>query len=160
MFEAEPLEANAMTARPRSPEARLFDAAVLTRALWQGVGLLALLLAVYAGARFTTHSDEVARALTFTVLVLSNLALIQANRSWGRTSWRGIGAANRHFGWISVATLALLGVVLGIPGISSLFAFAPLTPTLLLISVSLALLSLLWFEGVKRGLAYAGRRQQ
>jgi len=115
---------------------------------------------VYAGARLTTHSDDVARTLTFTVLVLSNLALIQANRSWGRTSWRAIGAANRHFGWISAVTLALLAAVLGIPAISRLFAFGPLTPALLLIGVGVALLSLLWFEGVKRGLAYAGRRQQ
>jgi len=152
VFEAEPIEADAMTVKPRSPEARLFDAAVLTRGLWQGVGLLALLLAVYAGVRFTTNSDDVARAMTFTVLVLSNLGLIQANRSWGHTSWRGPGASNSHFGWISLATLALLGAVLGIPGISRLFAFAPLTPTMLLISASVALLSLLWFEGVKRGL--------
>jgi len=114
--------------------------------------LLAILLAVYAGVRFTTNSDDVARAMTFTVLVLSNLGLIQANRSWGHTSWRGPGASNSHFGWISLATLALLGAVLGIPGISRLFAFAPLTPTMLLISASVALLSLLWFEGVKRGL--------
>ncbi len=160
VFEAEPLEANAMTARPRSPQARLFDAAVLARGLWQGAGLLVVVLAVYAGARLTTHSDDLARALTFTVLVLSSLALIQANRSWGRTSWRAVGTANRHFGWISVATLALLAAVLGIPAISRLFAFAPLTPALFLISVSLALLSLLWFEGVKRGLAYASPLQQ
>lgn len=152
VFEAEPIEADAMTVKPRSPEARLFDAAVLTRGLWQGVGLLALLLAVYAGVRFTTNSDDVARAMTFTVLVLSNLGLIQANRSWGHTSWRGPGASNSHFGWISLATLALLGAVLGIPGISRLFAFAPLTPTMLLISASVAVLSLLWFEGVKRAL--------
>jgi len=152
VFEAEPIEADAMTVKPRSPEARLFDAAVLTRGLWQGVGLLALLLAVYAGVRFTTNSDDVARAMTFTALVLSNLGLIQANRSWGHTSWRGPGASNSHFGWISLATLALLGAVLGIPGISRLFAFAPLTPTMLLISASVAVLSLLWFEGVKRAL--------
>jgi Ca2+-transporting ATPase len=152
VFEAEPIEADAMTAKPRRPEAHLFDATVLTRGLWQGIGLLALLLAVYAGVRLTANSDDVARAMTFTVLVLSNLGLIQANRSWGPTSWRGPGASNSHFGWISLATLALLGAVLGIPGISRLFAFAPLTPTLLLISASAALLSLLWFEGVKRRL--------
>ncbi len=157
VFEAEPLEADAMTARPRSPEAHLFDAAVLTRGLWQGAGLLALLLAVYAGGRFGTNSDDVARAMTFTVLVLSNLGLIQTNRFWGHTSWRGIGTSNSHFGWITLATLALLGVVLSIPGISRLFAFAPLTPALLLISAGVALLSLLWFEGVKWGL---DRRRQ
>jgi Ca2+-transporting ATPase len=157
VFEAEPLEADAMKARPRHPDVRLFDAAVLTRGLWQGVGLLAMLLALYAGVRFTTHSDDVARAMTFTVLVLSNLGLIHANRSWGHMSWRGAGASNHHFGWISLATLALLGGVLGVPAIRRLFAFAALTPTMLLIGAGVALMSLLWFEGVKWRL---GRRRQ
>ena len=152
VFEAEPLEADAMTAKPRHPDVRLFDATVLTRGLWQGGGLLAILLAVYAGVRFMTGSDDVARAVTFTVLVLSNLVLIHANRSWGNTSWRGPVTANRQFRWISGATLALLGAVLGVPEIRTLFAFGPLTPFMLLLAPSVALMSLLWFQGVKWGL--------
>ncbi len=51
VFEAEPLEADAMQARPRSPDARLFDRAVIARGLWQGGGLLLLLLGLLrAGA--------------------------------------------------------------------------------------------------------------
>ena len=154
VFEAEPLEANAMTAKPRRADARLFDGAVLTRGLWQGAGLLAILLAVYAGVRSTTRSDEMARALTFMVLVLSNLGLIHANRSWSRTSWRACGASNRYFGWIALATLALLGCVLAIPAISRLFSFVQPTPVLLLVGVGMAMTSLLWFEGVKWGLRW------
>ena len=163
VFEAEALEAGAMTARPRSTNARLFDAEVLVRGLWQGAGLLALLLSVYAGVRFAAASDEMARALTFMVLVLSNLGLIQANRSWSGTAWpnagagAGAGAANRYFGWIALATLALLGCVLGVAQIRSLFAFDLPTPTMLLAGVGVALLGLLWFESVKWGLG-RGRR--
>ena len=160
VFEAEPLEAEAMTARPRRPDARLFDAAVLVRGLWQGAGLLALLLAVYAGVRSAGHPEAMARASTFMVLVLSNLGLIHANRAWGRASWRGSiasGRRNRHFAWIALATLALLGGVLGIPEVSRLFAFARPTPALLLGGVGAAVMSLLWFEGVKWGLV---RRQR
>jgi Ca2+-transporting ATPase len=40
-----------MKAPPRRPDQRLFDKAVMVRGLWQGVGLLLLLLGVYAGAR-------------------------------------------------------------------------------------------------------------
>ena len=156
VFEAEPLEADAMAAPPRAPDARLFDAAVIGRGLWQGIGLLALLLAVYSGARGFTKSDDVARALTFMVLVLSNLALIYVNRSWSFVSWRDPGASNSSFGWITLATLALLGSVLGIPAISRLFAFATPTPLLLVAGVGVALAGLLWFEGVKR--MSAGRR--
>ena len=62
-----------------------------------------------------------ARALTFTVLVLSNLCLIHANRSWGRSAWLGGDTSNRQFGWIALATVVLLVCVLGVPAISQLF---------------------------------------
>ncbi len=153
VFEAEPLDANAMKTGPRPAAARLFDSVVLTRGLWQGAGLLAILLGVYAGVRSSANSDEMARAMTFMVLVLANLGLIHANRAWGRTSWRASGTFNSHFGWIALATLVLLGCVLAVPEISRLFSFVQPTPSLLLAGVAMALVSLLWFEGVKWALS-------
>ena len=160
VFEAEPLEAGAMTQPPRRPDARLFDRAVIARGLWQGAGLLALLLAVFAGVRAyavaagaagTDHSgaDEMARAVTFTVLVLANLALIQVNRTWGVPGWRAYTVPNRQFVWIALATAALLGAVLGIPAVARLFAFTLPTPPMLALAAGAALLALAWFEGVK-----------
>ncbi len=153
VFEAEPLEADAMKSRPRRPDARLFDAAAIARGLWQGVGLLALLLGTYAVARRTTGSDDMARALTFAVLVLSNLGLIHVNRFWSRAALRAGGPVNAAFGWITAATVVLLGVVLGIPAIGRLFAFVAPTPPMLAAGVGVAMLALLWFEAVKWGLA-------
>ena len=149
VFEAEPLEPQAMTAPPRRPDARLFDTAVLIRGLWQGAGLLALLVAVYALARSAGQSDDAARSLTFTALVLSNLALIHANRAWGPVAWRGNGSANHAFRWIALAAVGLLGMVLGVPAVRRVFAFAPPSAALLAVGVGTALLSLLWFEVVK-----------
>ncbi len=153
VFEAEPLEVEAMTAPPRRPNQRLFDSAVLTRGLWQGTGLLLLLLAMYAGVRSATDSDDMARAATFMVLVLSNLGLIQANRLWGRSARRGATAYNRQFAWIMLGTLALLGCVLGISEVSRLFAFTRPTPPILLAGAGVAAAGLLWFQCVKWGLA-------
>ncbi|WP_236905494.1 cation-translocating P-type ATPase [Collimonas arenae] len=149
VFEAEPLEAGAMLAKPRRPEAHLFDKQVLIRGLWQGGGLLITLLVVYAGTRFMSNSDGMARAMTFTVLVISNLGLIHANRSWRQASWRRSGSSNRYFGWIALTTLVLLGATLGIPAISRLFAFVLPTPSMLLGGVGVAAMNLLWFEAVK-----------
>jgi P-type Ca2+ transporter type 2C len=153
VFEAEPLEADAMKCRPRRPDARLFDAAAIARGLWQGVGLLALLLGTYAMARRTTGSDDIARALTFAVLVLSNLGLIHVNRFWSRAALRAGGPVNAAFGWITAATVVLLGVVLGITAIARLFAFVTPTLPMLAAGVGVAMLALLWFEAVKWGLA-------
>jgi len=155
VFEAVPLEPDAMKARPRRPDQRLFDKDVMARGLWQGAGLLVLLLAVYEGVRSYAGSDDMARALTFTVLVLSNLCLIHANRSWRLGGWFGRDTSNRQFGWIALATVFLLGCVLGVPAISRLFHFIPPSPSMLFAGLGAAIISLLWFEGVKWAL---GRR--
>lgn len=153
VFEAEPLEADVMKSRPRRPDARLFDAQTIERGLWQGVGLLALLVGTFAVARRTTGSDDTARALTFAVLVLSNLSLIYVNRFWSQAALRSGGPANAAFGWITVATVVLLGVILGVPAVGRLFAFVTPTPAMLTAGVGVAGLALLWFELVKWVLA-------
>jgi Ca2+-transporting ATPase len=152
VFEAEPLEADAMHQPPRRPQARLFDAAVLVRGLWQGAGLLALLLAVYPLAQAVSQSADVARALVFMVLVLGNLALIFVNRSWTTVSLPGRRGSNRAFVWIAGAAVALLGVVILVPAVARLFAFATPAPGLLLAGGAAAGLGLVWFEAVKWGL--------
>ena len=156
VFEAQPLEADAMKRPPRRADQRLFDKVVLIRGLWQGAGLLALLLGVYAGSRFVASSDvdrdNLARALTFVVLVLSNLALIQTNRSWGPGDWYGNGESNRQFGWIALGAIMLLGAVLAVPEIRRLFSFAQPSPLLLLAALGASILAWLWFECVKWGL--------
>ncbi len=156
VFEAQALEADAMTVPPRRAEARLFDRAVLARGLLQGGGLLALLLCIYAGARSAAHTDDVARAMVFTVLVLCNVGLIWTNRSWTLASWRRGVERNSYFAWISIGTLVLLGCVLGIAPVRRLFAFDLPSPGMLGAAAVLALLGLLWLEIVKWAL---GRKQ-
>jgi len=148
VFEAEPLESDAMRMPPRRPDARLFDAQVLLRGLVQGSGLFGIVLLAYLLARSASGSDETARALAFTVLVVSNLALIHVNRTWTprRDSSRSWNAA---FGWIASATCALLAVVLLVPAVSGLFAFTTPSMSLLLTGLGLCLGALAWFEATK-----------
>ena len=149
VFEAEPLEVDAMRQPPRSPKARLFDAQVLWRGLAQGAGLLAATLLAYAQARSVSGSDEVARALAFAVLVVGNLALIQVNRHWngGPLAARPWNAA---FGWISGAALALLALVLWVPPVATLFAFAPPSAALFALGAALCAGVLGWCVLVRR----------
>lgn len=149
VFEAESLERDAMHGKPRSVAARLFDKQVVVRGLWQGGGLLLILIGVFALTRQLTHSDAAARALMFMVLVLSNIGLIHANRAWNISALRSDVARNAAFAWISAATVLMLGIVLGVPAVSRLFAFVQPTPLLLLASIGMACISLLWFEAVK-----------
>jgi Ca2+-transporting ATPase len=163
VFEAEPLEPGAMKAPPRRQDQRLFDASVMVRGLWQGGGLLLLLLAVYAGSLALlpaqAQREDAARGLTFVVLVLANLGLIQANRSWapgwGRAPGQGGAESGRPFAWIALGTAAMLAVVLGVPAVSRLFSFAMPPVGFMLAALGVAALALGWFELVKWGL---GRR--
>jgi Ca2+-transporting ATPase len=150
VFEAAPLEPNAMRARPRRPDAHLFDGAVLIRGLSQGAGLLGLLLVVYAWSRHLSGSDDVARAMTFTVLVLSNIGLIYVNQTWGAAFRDTIHGFNRYVGAMAAFALTLLAVVLVLPGVARLFAFVRPPTSMLLTAVGAALLSMLWSDGVKR----------
>jgi Ca2+-transporting ATPase len=156
VFEAEPLEAGAMRAPPRRADQRLFDRAVLARGLWQGAGLLALLLALLALVRHVAAADPqrdaLVRAVGFVALVLSNLALIFSNRRWGRGALRGTPESGRPFRWIALGTLAVLALVVYLPAASRLFGVVTPSVPMLLLAVGSALASLLWFEAVKRGL--------
>jgi len=149
VFEAESAEKDLMTSKPRAHDQHLFDAKVLRRGLWQGGGLLLLLLGVYAEMRRTGNPDEMSRALTFFVLVLSNLGLIYVNRSWGATQWKTFNS-NRYLGWIVLLELILLAAVLGVPAISGVFSFA--TPTLLMLASGILafIAALFWLELIKR----------
>lgn len=157
VFEAEALESNAMSVAPRDASMRLFDAQVLTRGLLQGVGLLLLLVGVYAVTRAATASDDMARALTFMVLVLSNLGVIHVNRTWGATVWGVRVSPNRAFVWIGVLTVGLLAAVMGIPALRSIFAFALPPVPLLLAGLGAVVAAVAWCALVKWAL---GRSEQ
>jgi Ca2+-transporting ATPase len=150
VLEAEPLGPGGMQEKPRRPGARLFDRVVLGRSVWQGAGLLLLLLAVLLGSRYWGLSAEMARTVIFIILVLASLGLILANRSWERPFWRSGTAFNRYFGVLAALTLAVLGTVLAVPRIGQLFGFSVPTPGMLASAGAVALLGLFWCEAVKK----------
>lgn len=149
VFEAEEAERDTMRGKPRRPDARLFDATILTRGLLQGGGLLVLLCLVFVWSSHATQSDEMARAMTFTALVLSNIGLIYVNRSWDGPAWQSDRAANPYFNWMALFAVLLLALVLAIPGLARLFSFSLPPLWMLSIAAGSALLGTLWFEAMK-----------
>lgn len=147
VFEAEALESGAMQRPPRRPDARLLDTPLLRRAILQGVGLLFIVLIGHQGAAALGHTEDAARAVAFVILVLGNLALIQANRAWATPRGDRL-ARNPAFSWIAGATLGLLTVAVAVPGVADLFRFEPPTPALLGLAIALAALAWVWFTWV------------
>jgi Ca2+-transporting ATPase len=147
VFEAEALEAGAMRRLPRPSSAHLFDRPLLTRGLLQGAGLLLAVLAGYQLAVVLTGVPDAGRTQAFVGLVLGNLALIQANRSWSTTD-RQTRHRNPAFLWITAGALALLSLALGIPAVATLFRFTAPSPTLLILAGTLTAMAWLWFSWV------------
>src|SRR3990167_7903585 len=85
VFETEPDEADSMRRPPHAAEASLSDPHILMLGLLQGLAVLIVLLAIYVATLRSGRGEEVARALTFSAMIIANLGLIFANRSRSRS---------------------------------------------------------------------------
>ena len=148
-FEAEPEEANVMSRTPRDPHEPLFDRRTLLLSLLQGASVLLIALGVYVIAHLRGESETNTRALTFTTLVISNLALILANRSWTRPIVATLRSPNPALWWVIGGALTVLVVVLYVPFARDLFRFSTLHRMDIVICSVAGMFSALWFEALK-----------
>jgi Ca2+-transporting ATPase len=149
VFEAEPEEADVMRRPPRDPRARLFGRRMLGLSFLQGASVLAIVLAVFAVALYRGQGELDARALGFTTLIVANLGLILADRSWSRTIVAGFRTPNPFLWWVVGGAVVFLGCVLYVPFLRDLFRFSTLHPDDLLLCLASGAVSVLWFEALK-----------
>jgi len=124
--------------------------------LLQGFGVLLILLAIFAVALRRGQGEEDARALTFTALVIANVALIATNRSWSRTILAILRTPNPAMWWVAGSALVFLTLVLYVPLLKSLFHFSTLHPNDIALCVGVGAVSIAWFETLK---AFQRRRR-
>ena len=155
VFEAELEEADAMKRPPREPGERLFGRRLMGLSLLQGMGVLAIMMAVLTVALGLGRGELEARTLTFTALIVANLGLILANRSWSRTIVETLRLPNPALWWVFGGALAFLGLVLYVPFLRRLFHFATLHPVDLAICLAAGVTGVVWFEVLK----FASRRR-
>ncbi|HSE38076.1 MAG TPA: cation-translocating P-type ATPase [Blastocatellia bacterium] len=149
VFEAEPEEKNVMSRPPRGPDEPLFGRRTWSLSLFQGLGVLVILAALYAFALYRGLPDSEARALAFTTLIIANIGLILINRSWAHSVVATLRSPNAALWWVIGGAAGFLGLVLYVPALRELFRFAELH----LIDLGICLVagagSLLWFEAFK-----------
>ena len=150
VFEAEHEEADVMREPPRPPGAPLFSRHMLALSLLQGAGVLLVALALFGLALYRGLDENQARALTFTTLVVSNLALIFTNRSWVRSGFAMLRAPNPALWWVTSGTLVVLALTLSVPVLRDLFRFAALSVADFAFSITAGAAGVLWFELFKR----------
>ena len=149
VFEAEPEEADVMNRPPRRPDVPLFGTRTVGISLLQGLSVLIILLCIFVIALKRGQSEEEARALTFTTLIIANLGLIFTNRSWTRIVLDTLRSPNAALWWVTGGALIFLGLVLYVPFLRNLFRFSILHPVDFLICFAAGVVSILWFEVLK-----------
>jgi Ca2+-transporting ATPase len=146
VFESEKEEQNVMKRPPRKTDEGLFTRRTLALSLLQGAVVLGVVLIVYISALARGLGENEARTLTFTTIVIANLALILTNRSWSETIITTLRTPNRALGWVFAGTLCCLFLVLYVPTLQELFRFGDVPPLDLVACTGAGVLSIVWFE--------------
>ncbi|MBZ5705488.1 MAG: cation-translocating P-type ATPase [Acidobacteriia bacterium] len=149
VLEAEREESTVMQHPPRAANEPLFGRRTFAISILQGLSVLGVVLAVFAAAHYSGRGEQEARALTFSTLVMANLALIFTNRSWGRTILATLHSPNPSLWWVIGGTIGFLGLAIFVPFLRELFRFSVLHPVDLAVCVGAAACSILWFEALK-----------
>jgi Ca2+-transporting ATPase len=146
IFEAEEEEKNVMSRPPKDINEPFFGAKKIWLSCSQGIGILAIVFGVYFfGLRMNYNEHEV-RALAFTTLIASNIAVILSNRSWTRNIFQILRTSNKTVKYVVGGAAFFLFLVLNVPFLLNLFQFNKISLNETLACVALGFSSIIWFE--------------
>jgi P-type Ca2+ transporter type 2C len=149
VFEAEREEAGLMSRPPRRLSDSLFGIRILVLGLIQGGIVLSFDLALILWT-LPIYGEQVARASAFTAMILCNLGFILLSRAGKRSLLETLFSLNAPHAWITIGSLALLGLALFIPWLQKVFMFAPIPPEVLGVSLIAAFVSFVAANIVRR----------
>jgi len=151
-FEMEPEERDVMQRPPRDPRRKLFTPRMMVRSALQGLGALVAALLVFIVSLRAGLSESDVRMLTFSTLIVTNLALILTNRSLTRSVWADWWTPNPALRWLGAGALAVLATILCVPFVRDLFRMSRPHADDSLVILLAAAAALVWMETVKRRL--------
>ena len=149
VYENEPMEKNTMQQRPRKITETFLNLKELGISIIQGLIITAGVLFVYQLAVQNGKEETTTRAMVFTTLIFANIFLSLVNRSFVHSMIDSFQNKNRLFPFIIGVTLLLEFAILYIPSFANFFKVTPLNVQELGVSILIAGISVLWFEGFK-----------
>jgi len=146
IFEAEKEERNVMSRPPRNGNEPFFGAKKIWLSCSQGLGILAIVFAVYYFGLEMSYTEREVRALAFTTLIAANIAVIISNRSWSRNVFQILQTSNKTVKYVVGGATFFLVLVLNVPFLLNLFQFEKISIAESLCCVSAGFASIIWFE--------------
>ncbi|MBP7175156.1 MAG: cation-translocating P-type ATPase [Thermoclostridium sp.] len=151
VLERQPAETDIMDRKPRDPNDKLLSMQILVKSVIQGL----VVFAASFGTYFTVLAGDpanapIARAMGLTIIMLSNLFLVQVNSSDHDFVFQSFIRLSKDWVmWaVNIGTLLMLAIILYTP-LSGFLKFAPLSAGQFLTSAGLAAAAVLWYEIVK-----------
>jgi len=146
IFEAEKEEKNIMSRPPKGIKEPFFGGKKILFTCLQGAGILLITLAVYFFGLKLGYQEKAVRAMAFTTLMVSNIAVILTNRSWTDNIFRIIITPNKAVLWVIGGAVFFMALILNIPFFIDLFQFQKLSFINIAICCLAGLASIVWFE--------------
>jgi P-type Ca2+ transporter type 2C len=145
-YEREEAEPGIMDKKPRPTLQNIFSGSELWLSITQGIVIAAGLLSLYYYFMGRMYSLEYVRNLVFTTIILSNILLTFANRSFNESIFTTRHYKNALAPWVLFISCGFLLTINMIPVLRNLFKLAPLSTTHYLFCLGTSLLSVGWFE--------------
>ncbi|MGE7775821.1 cation-translocating P-type ATPase [Chitinophaga sp. NPDC101104] len=147
-YEREPAEENLMELPSRGSHMSLFRGNELWISVVQGLAIAAGVLGLFR-YYMPSHSLEETRTVVFTALVMANIFLTFADRSFSEHFFHTIRYKNNLVPLVLGASILFLCIIHFVPAVRALFGMTriPLQDGLLCLGVSFA--SVAWFEAYK-----------
>jgi P-type Ca2+ transporter type 2C len=149
VFEMERDEGDIMDRPPRPLNEPLFGRLMILTGLVQGAAVLVIVAAIFGFALLRGLGEAEARLMSFSALVLANLGLILANRSWKRSFLVSMRSPNPAVWWVAGGALFFLALNMAVPFLRELFRFGVPHLWEIVLVVSAGLISLLVSDRIK-----------
>ncbi|MGL5112198.1 MAG: cation-translocating P-type ATPase [Flavobacterium sp.] len=146
IYENEPMEDNLMTQKPRPLSATFFSWREIAISLLQGIAITAGLLVIYQIALAQGYDENTTRTMVFLTLILSNVFLTLANRSFYYSVFTTWKYKNNLIGIIIGITLFITALLLFVPALNRFFMFETISLLQIAWCMLTAVVAVFWIE--------------
>jgi Ca2+-transporting ATPase len=149
-FENEPVSGRLMDVPPRHPSASFFSARELSLSLVQGGVIAAGVLGLYRYFMDGGYSLSYVRTVVFITLIIANIFLTFADRSFGESILKTLRYRNSLTKYVVGMSVFFLASLVWVPFLRTLFGLERLSGSDYVRCLVVGILSTLWVEILKR----------